>query len=139
MKKKIILIAVLFLFVLTGCTKSNVEEISYSKFKDKIKNNESFILEVMQDGCKFCESYAPKFDKILKEYNITAYKLNLTKLNEKDDKEFKTAYFITGTPTTMFIVDGKDTTGMLRIDGDQSEAKIIEKLKANGYIKNEEK
>ena len=126
---------ILSLFILTGCSNNSIIDLKYSDFQKKVANKETFILEVMQDGCSHCESFTPKFDKVLTEYSITAYSLNLAKLADPERKEFNTNYEVDGTPTVIFFKDGKETSILNRINGDKDKDTIISKLKTNGFIK----
>ena len=138
MKKiKILSLILLFVLILTGCSKESkyLVEISYNEFKQKIANNETFFVEVMQDGCTYCELFTPKLEKILAENQVTGYKLNMSKLTEDEHKEFSLNFGDDGTPTTIFLTEGKELSKLQRITGNVSESKIISKLKGNGYIK----
>ena len=87
MKKiKIISLLLLFVFLFTGCNKENkyLIEISYDEFNKKIENKETFFVEIMQDGCSYCEAFTPKLEEVLMEYEVTGYKLNLSKLSEDE-------------------------------------------------------
>lgn len=53
----------------------------------------------------------------------------MDKLTEDDQKKFKTEYAYNGTPTTLFINDGKEKTAVNRIEGNVSTDKLISKLK----------
>lgn len=138
MKKiKILSLILLFVLILTGCSKESkyLVEISYNEFKQKIANNETFFVEVMQDGCTYCELFTPKLEKILAENQVTGYKLNMSKLTEDEHEEFSLNFGDDGTPTTIFLTEGKELSKLQRITGNVSESKIISKLKGNGYIK----
>lgn len=142
--KILLLLFVLVLF--TGCTKEEensddakyLKEISYSELLEKIENKETFFFEVMQDGCSYCQAFTPKLISVLKEYEITGYKLNMTNLTEEEYEEFDKNFGIDGTPETIFITEGKEKTKLQRIEGNTSKTKIIAKLKSNGYIKKED-
>ena len=56
-------------------------------------------------------------------------------LNEEESAELKKHFSFSGTPTTVFVIDGDEKTAATRINGDVSEEKIISKLKSNGFIK----
>lgn len=136
--KRILLSITLFLsiFLLTACSSSDsISEIKYADFQKKIADKESFILEVVQDGCSYCESFTPKFDKVLTKYEVKANSLNLTDLSDAERKEFNNNYQISGTPTVLFFKDGKESSILNRISGNKDEDTIISKLKVNGYIK----
>ena len=48
--------------------------------------------------------------------------------------ELKKQFSFSGTPTTIFVINGEEKTAATRINGDVSEEKIISKLKSNGFI-----
>lgn len=124
---------------LVGCEQKDdnskyLVDINYTTFNDKLDNNEDFILEVVQTGCSNCTSFTPKFESVLGEYKITAYSINLTDMTDENRQEFLDKYNVSGTPTVLFFKGGKETSTLKRLTGNQSEDKIVSKLKANGYI-----
>ncbi len=142
MKKaiKFLSIFLILLVCVVGCgkekeTSKNLISIDYAEFNQKLANNESFILEVVQTTCHNCISFTPKFTAVLEEYDVTAYSLNLTNMSEKDNKQFLNDYKVDGTPTVMFFENGSETSTMRRLEGDRNKTQIISKLKTNGYIK----
>ena len=136
MKRKVyILVLLLGVILLSGCSNNKLKDISYSELKQKLDNNDSFILEVVQTGCSACQDFTPRFKDILKEYNITAYSLNLTNLNSTDKKEYSALSNVNSTPTVIFFNKGEEESVAYRIIGAVDNAKIKEKLKAQGYIK----
>ena len=127
MKKTLkVLLVVISLLLLTGC-KNNMERITYSDLEDKIKNKDTFIMEVSQDGCSHCEEYKPVIDEVLKDNKLKAYNLNITYVSDKE-------YEFEGTPTTMFFKDGKEVLSS-RLVGTVSKSKLTKELKRLGYIK----
>lgn len=135
MKKIKYLLLILFVGIMfTGCGSSNLKSLSYSDLKDKLNNKESFFFIVIRDGCSYCESFVPKAEDVLNEYNIIGYKLNVSDLSDKEAEEFDKQWDVDGTPTTIFIVDGVEGSIMQRIDGSVSKEKLIDKLKQTGYI-----
>ena len=131
----IILVAGVALFLLKDNFKTNyVTSISLDELKEKIKNKESFILVFTQDTCSHCKEYLPKLSRIGKEYNLTFYDLSTTKLNSEEKNYIKNISNYDGTPTTVFIENGEEKSSTTRIEGNVSEARIIERLKAMGYI-----
>lgn len=135
-KLKFLSLLLLFVLILTGCNKENkyLVEISYKEFNKMVENKETFFVEVMQDGCQYCELFTPKLEEVLMENQVTGYKLNLSKLTEEEYKEFSLNYGDDGTPTTIFLTEGKEISKMQRITGNVSKTKIVSKLKGNGYI-----
>ncbi len=130
-----IFVIVLTLMVITGCGKKGITEIKYSDLEKALNNNESFILEIVQDGCSNCEAFTPKFNRILKNNGLSAKQVNLTNLSEEDKNKLDNLYNITGTPTVIFIEKGKEKAITNRIIGNVSEERVVAKLKKVGYIK----
>lgn len=134
--KKILMLLLLAILVLTGCSKDNkyLETISFDKLNDLIENKESFILEIYQDGCSHCSVFTPRFKSVLKEYEVNAKALNMSGLTEKEYNEFIDIFGSLGTPTVIFIEEGAEKTKINRLVGEASKNEIIRKLKQNGYI-----
>lgn len=138
--KKIVTFLVLLttILLITSCG-GNVylKEISLEDLYNKTKNEETFILEISQDGCSHCASFTPVFTKVLEDYNVTAYNLNMSRLSEDEYNKFIEEFNNNedlGTPTVMFFTNGYEKTKMNRIIGSASEKEIIRKLKQNNYI-----
>lgn len=141
MKKKLIILIGVCLVILIGgiivdrvLNKSNLIEISYKEVMEKIENKDTFILVVSQTECTHCLAYKPKLDKVAKEYNLDVYVIEVDLISEEEDVELKKHFNYDGTPNTIFVKNGEETTGANRIIGSASEKKIIAKLKSNGYI-----
>jgi len=143
--KKTIKFLVLFIVLaigLVGCEQKSVntndnehlKDIDYTTFNKMIENKEKFILEVVQTGCANCTDFTPTFESVLEEYDIIAYSLNITDMNEEENETFIEKYKVSGTPTVLFFENGKETSTLKRITGNQEKSKVISKLKVNGYI-----
>lgn len=140
--KKIVTFVILFvsILLLTGCGSNNskyLEEISFDELYKMVENKETFILEIMQDGCSHCAVFTPRFENVLEEYKVHAKYINFSKLTEKQYKQFEKEFNNNegiGTPTVIFFVNGKEKTSMNRLSGEPSEKEIIRKLKQNDYI-----
>ncbi len=116
-------------------TKSYFKEIKYDKVIEKINNKESFVLVLSQTTCSHCMSYKPTVEKVSKNYKLTIYYLETNLMSKKESEKFKKYITYSGTPTTVFIIDGEEKTVANRLDGAVEESKLIEKLKSNGFIK----
>ncbi len=149
MKKKIwsiilitLMIGIVFFIAFNSTGKNNyLEEIGYSELINRINNKESFIVYVKQDSCSHCQNFTPVLESVLKKYKVHAYYIRLNTFTEEektytDDGSIinGTDLIISGTPTIIFISNGKESV-MHRIVGEASEEKIITKLKSSGYIK----
>ncbi len=109
--------------------------ITYKELDEKINNKDSFILVISRTDCSHCASFKPKLKSILSDNNIIAYEIATDTLSESESKKFKKLFTIQGTPTTVFITEGEETTVSNRLIGDVSSSKITERLKSLGYIK----
>lgn len=131
--KKLCLL-LLIVFICSACGSSKLKSISYSSFKEKLKNKETFFLVVTRDGCQYCEKFVPTVEEVLSEYEVTGYNLNYTDLSDSDKELFDPEYNVDSTPTTIFIRDGEEISILQRIEGNVSKEKLVAKLKSNGYI-----
>lgn len=133
--KKVYLLIILVIgcFLFTGC--SNIKEINLTTLQEKMNNKETFILEVMRTNCSHCQTFGPKFDEVLKNNKIKAYKIDTEKMSKKEKAKFDGIIYVSGTPNVVFIKNGKEMDRYTRIDGDVGKSTIEEKLKAAGFIK----
>lgn len=132
MKKFKIILGVMILFLLTGCGESKyLKEISYKEYEELIKNKESFVVEIMRDGCSACESFKPTLKEFTEEYKIEVKYINTDNLTDEEIDTFG----ISGTPTLIFYKDGVEQTVSSRLIGAVSKDKIVAKFKANEFMK----
>ena len=89
---------------------------------------------IKQDNCKHCKNFTPTITKVAKEYKVTIYYINLTKLTEAEYNKFKEEGTFTGTPTVLFYEDGEELGSFSRLVGNKSEKTLINRLTARGYI-----
>ena len=127
------IILVIGCFLFSGC--SNIKEINLNELQSKLKNKETFILEVMRTNCSHCKSFGPKFDEVLKQNKIKAYKIDIDKMSDKEKATFDGIIYVSGTPNVVFIKNGKELERYTRIDGDIGKSTIEKKLKDAGFIK----
>ncbi len=130
MKKIVALFVIVCCLIVTGCART----ITYNDLKEKVKNKESFIVEVIQTGCSHCESFQPVFDKFAKDNNIEYVKLNLSNIVGNDSQDLNSKYNIPGTPTILFFKDGKELEEF-KISGEVPVSTLKEVFKKAGYIK----
>lgn len=115
----------------TEKTYKKTNEITYEEYSNKLENNETFIVLLWQTGCSHCESFEPKLNKIIEKYNLEIFSLNLHDLSEKEYSTIKNKTFITGTPTTVYIKEGKYVS---KIVGDKDQEEIINFLVESNYL-----
>lgn len=139
MKKKsigflIILIGILFL---SGCSSNvnTIKEIDFDTLQNKLNNKDTFILEIIQTGCSHCEEFSPVLRKVLGDYNITGYSINLSNLTAEEKEKLYSITDVSGTPTVCFFKDGNEEV-MHKIVGATSSKEVYNKLKEANYISN---
>lgn len=136
MKKLKYLVLILVVIFISGCSnKSGLDDITYSEYKELISSKDSFVLEVMRDGCSHCETLKPRLEKVASNYNTEIKVINLAKLSDEDYLAFTKEIGTGATPTVIFYKDGEEKSMATRIIGSVSEEKIIDKFKDNGIIK----
>ena len=141
-KNKIIILVSICLIALIGAiivdrffSKEYLVEIKFDKVMEKVENKDTFVLLLSQTTCSHCASYKPKLSRVAKKYKLEVYYLETDLLGEKATAELKKYFSFSGTPTTIFVINGDEKTAANRINGDTTEEKIISKLKSNGFIK----
>lgn len=134
MKKLKFLVILVALFLISGCSKSYLKEISYDEYKKLLEDDETFILEVMSNDCTACKDFRPKLEEVASDYKIEVKYINIDKLTADQYDELA----VSATPTVIFYIDGEEETTAARIVGSVKKEKIISKFKASGFIEGEE-
>lgn len=140
-KKKVIILVSICLVILIGAIitdkifgKTYLSNIEYNDIISKFEKEESFVLLISQTTCNHCASFKPKIEDVANEYKINVYYIDVDLLDSEETSKLKSYVSYSGTPATVFIKDGKETSAATRINGDASKEKIIKKLKSNGFI-----
>lgn len=110
-------------------------ELNYSELQEKIDNKESFILVISKTDCPHCQAFKPIFKEVLSKHDIIAYEIRIDTLTKEESNKFSYIANISGTPTTIFIVNGEEKSTSTRLVGEANSDKIETRLKALGYIK----
>lgn len=138
--KSVLIILIVLLLISVGTIGYDMyqsryyKELSYTEFFNKWHNKDSFILVIKQNNCNYCESYMPKIKEISNEYKIKTYYINSSKFTAEESSAFSNFINYSGTPTTVFIVNGEEPTTSNRIDGNSTKDNIINKLRSLKYI-----
>jgi len=114
---------------------SHLIELSYTELQEKITNKDSFILVISQKECAHCAAYKPILKEVLTKHDLYAYELVSDTLTKEENAKLKDIANYSGTPTTVFIVDGEEKNTAHRLIGESTKSKITSRLKALGYIK----
>ena len=73
-------------------------------------------------------------EQVIKDEQVEIFYLDNDKLTEEESSKIYSKYIITGTPTTIFIKEGNETSTYDRINGTGSYTDILDKLKKFGII-----
>lgn len=136
-----IVIVIVSLFTV-GCTRGSIDEISFSDYTKMMEEKDSFILFIGSKTCSHCAEYKITLEEVIEKYNVHFKYLDVSGLSETEYEQLTEQIQFSGTPTTVFIEEGKDNSCNLfscddtkRIDGALKYEKIIEVLKNMNYIK----
>ena len=103
-----------------------LKELNVNEIKNKINNQEDFILLISQSTCSHCISYIPKLEQLAKEKQTNIYYISVDLLSNKDRDEINNIIDYDGTPTTIFYIKGKEDLSN-RIVGNLSYSEILDK------------
>ncbi len=140
MKKTWIIISILGISLIFGTIiyflakpeENHIIKLTGSELKEKMDNKETFILLISQENCIHCKEYKPVLERVLKEYNKTAYEIIWQDI--RNVEELNKIFNISGTPTTVFINDGVEKTTINRLVGPFNYNELVEKLKDRNFI-----
>lgn len=151
MKK--IMILLLSVVLITGCTSKeksifenykisdnakvneNIKEsilLTYDEYENKIKNKDSFVLLLWQTGCGHCQTFEPILNSVIDYYNLEIYSINVATLTDDQYSKLKNKTFVSGTPTTVVFKDG--ITQSKKLVGSKDEQTVIDFLVRYGYL-----
>ena len=142
-KKKLIILGSICLVLLIGAfIADNIianyyfSKIGYKEIIEKIEDKEDLILLISQTTCSHCENYKPKLKDVAKKHKLHVYYIDVDLLDEDEYDKLNSylSFASSGTPITIFLKDGNESTVANRIKGDSSKDKIVKKLKSNGFI-----
>ena len=140
-KKKVMILVIFCLLILAGAFiadrimgTSYFNEISYDEIMKKIENKEDVVLLISQTTCSHCISYKPKLRDVANKHKLDVYYIEVDLLSKEESTELKKHVNFEGTPVTVFIKNGEETSIATRIDGNKKTDVIEKKLKSNGFI-----
>lgn len=108
--------------------------LTYNELMRKINNKDSFVLLVSQTWCSHCQNYKPVLNKVLNDYNIDAYVIEIDELAEEEYNDIVTTLYIEATPNTLFFKNGQESVTN-RLFGESDYDSVVSRLKENGFIK----
>ena len=137
MKKLVYCFFLSMVLILTGCSSGNLStyhEISYKEYSKMIEDKESFPLVIGSSTCSACSLFKPTMESFIKKYQVDVRYIDLSKLTEEEKNKLGSDLNFQSTPTTIFFVDGKQTSVYYRIVGSESLNGVINAYKNMGYI-----
>ena len=129
MKK--VLLLIIGLFMLTGCSNNKIEELSYKELNKKFENKETFILYF--DGTNG-DVLEDTLNRVLEKENLVAYTIDTSKLSQDEINtlRYKADY---EEPSIVFIKEGTDPSILTHItDVYITDESLTTRLTALGFI-----
>ena len=134
MKKFLVLILFVLIFI-SGCGKrTTYDEISYKEFNELVENKKSFPLVIGSSTCSACSLFRPTMEAFISKYNIDVKYIDISKLSEDESNYLMSYVRFKSTPTTIFFEGGKQTSTVYRIVGSASMDEVVSAYKRMGYI-----
>lgn len=130
-----IITAIIFVLIYNVVKKDYFIKLNYEEFFNKWENDDTFALVISKSECPYCELYTPKIEKISQKYKLNIYYIEVDSFTADESSAFSNLIPYSGTPTTVFIKNGEELSKATRINGNTNEEKIINKFKANEFIK----
>ena len=136
MKKILVIMIFMVSLLVSGCGNklTTFEQVNYDKIESMVENKESFVLFIGSTECPHCDLYKETLNEVIKKYQVKIYYIDIYGLSAEEGSKLKAIANYTGTPTTVFIENGEETSMYDRIDGNKPMSKVVEKLKKKGYI-----
>lgn len=144
MKKKGIIITLLslsiiavfgYLFYYISLPKT-YKEVTYEEYRELVESNEKFVLFIGSATCSHCTTYKKTINRVIEDYHINVYYIDLSKLDEKQAANINSHFPFGGTPTTIVIQNGEEyERARTRIEGSKNYEYTVEKLKNAKIIK----
>lgn len=95
----------------SSSTYQNIKEITIEEYQMRFEHKEKMLVLVASHTCGICASYEPVLNEVLKESNLSAYKIDIANFTKKEEVElFNSLFSITGTPVTFIIENGSIKT-----------------------------
>ena len=120
----------IYAFVKDEKENSNIEEITYNEFRDKVDGEKKSVILVGRNDCSHCINYKPVITKVAEENEFTVYYINTNNLAQADEDNLWAFLGANGTPTTAIVGEGKLVA--MR-EGEISRSELIAFLKANYF------
>lgn len=122
MKK--IIIAIFFMFVITGCTSNNYSKIKYNDLMNIINNKDTFII-LFDDGSDDAKLLKNTLNKVLNNNNLEAYIIDSTKITQEEKNKLRPIISYEDI-SIVFIKEGIDSSKLSHITDSQISTNNLE-------------
>lgn len=108
--KKIMILLLASLVLITGCSKDAEYELNSQQVTDKIEAGDSFMLYISSSSCSACQIFTPVYKEVKAEYDEYLFMLDYAKQRNEDEESLEkllSDYLgnINATPTVLIIKD----------------------------------
>ena len=135
--KKVVISLLLIILLISGCSSKTYQEIDLKTLENKINNKETFIIYIGSSTCSNCASLNPTLNKVIQNYNLTIYYINVHNLTDDENNRLLSLInYENKTPRIYFITGGKHDDVNV-IFGNQAYETLVNYFKNQGYIKEE--
>lgn len=132
MKKRLFIIILMLVFVLTGCSSSKLKSLSYEELTKKLNDKETFIVYFSTEENNSLEK---KLSNVLEDNGLEGYRVNINKITAEEKNTLQLAIPYED-PSIVFIIEGRDPSKLSHITDEEILTKhLIEKLKDMNFIK----
>ncbi len=110
-------------------------EITFEQLEEKMNNKDTFIIFFGSTICSHCKDFQPTLNRVIKEYDIIIYYLNVHNLTDEEHSDLLALInYGSSTPKLYFVEEG-EYSQYNALSGNRSYNEVVEKLEKNGYIK----
>lgn len=128
--KKVLMVVVMLLLV-TGCSSNRIEKLSYKELLKKFEAKESFILYFANEDSETLEK---TLNRILNKYELDAYTINTTKLSQDEINNLRLNADYEE-PSIVFVREGIDPSVITHVtDNYITEADLTTRLQDMKFI-----
>lgn len=131
MKKLFLVIMIFTIILITGCSKSSLNELKLNELKEKLLNKETFVIYFDNNSENDLKG---KLEAIKKEYNLEIYRINTTKITNDEKLELQKDIPYEE-PSIVFVIKGLDSSKLSHVtSSDTTKEQIIARLTDMHFI-----
>ncbi|MBQ1342088.1 MAG: hypothetical protein IIY33_06350 [Erysipelotrichaceae bacterium] len=138
MKLRRLLVLLVLLLVMTGCSKGKIVEKKAPDIIKMFDNKESFVMYAGTSDCENCKEFKDILGQVLNDYRLTVYYFPADDYEDEDVKNliYNYLYKLQWTPTVYIVENGKVVNINENEDNTlMSIPALTTWLKSNGAIK----